>query len=124
MRILLVDDSRADRFRIRKLLEKLDDSDVEEACDGTEAVTKASGLPHLVLMDTYMPGMKGYEACAQIRSKPYGNFMAIIGMSSMPRAKEWKAAGADDFIDKTNLLEGDGAEFEGRIMAAVGKYKK
>lgn len=126
IRILLVDDRRSDRFMIRKRLGEMGYSEIEEACNAEEAMSRAEATrPDLLLMDTQMPpGMPGDVACRQIRQRDYGQKMAIIGTSTNPYAARWKAAGADDFIDKTDLIEAFNKEAtETRIRDAVSKYQ-
>ena len=127
IRILLVDDGRANRFLIKRVLGTMGYSQVEEACHAEEAIAKAQDTrPDLILMDTQMPpGMPGYEACTHLRQQDYGKDMAIIGMSTTPHADQWRNAGADDFFNKVSITEGiDLTEFEARIKVALGKYQK
>ncbi len=72
--------------------------------------------PAAIIMDTEMslwdPGktkiiekhLQGYHVCEAIR-REYGNSIPIIGMSAKPGYKEaWINAGANQFIDKGNLV--------------------
>lgn len=127
IKILLVDDRRADRFLIRRRLDAMGYPQIEEACNAEGAIEKAQETrPDLVLMDTQMPpGISGYAACIRIRQQDYGKCMAIIGMSTIPHIDKWRSAGADDFFDKVDIVEGIGlAGFDVRIKAALGKYHK
>jgi signal transduction histidine kinase len=68
-RILVVDDTKANRLLLVKLLEPLS-FDVREATNGLEGVAIwESWQPHLVFMDTRMPVMSGLEATRQVRAK-------------------------------------------------------
>ncbi len=62
LRVLMVDDERAARVRLRRLLEA--ESGVEivaECADGPTAVAQAAALrPDLLLLDVQMPGMDGF----------------------------------------------------------------
>ncbi|PJK27725.1 response regulator [Minwuia thermotolerans] len=67
MRVLVVDDSQANRSIARVLLENAGHR-VMEADGGEAAVAAASEfLPDVILMDVAMPGMDGLEATRAIR---------------------------------------------------------
>jgi signal transduction histidine kinase/ActR/RegA family two-component response regulator len=67
IRILLVEDSRANRAVETAMLERLG-CEVDEAVDGQEAVDAAARSRYdIVLMDLEMPGMNGFEASHHIR---------------------------------------------------------
>jgi signal transduction histidine kinase len=68
-RILVVDDTKANRLLLVKLLEPIG-FEVREAANGLEAVALwESWQPHLILLDTRMPVMGGVEAIKQIRAR-------------------------------------------------------
>jgi two-component system response regulator AlgR len=75
VRILIVDDEKLARDRLRELLSDIGGYDViGEAMNGNEAVEKAAELnPDILLMDIRMPGMDGLEAA-----------MHLSGMESPP----------------------------------------
>ncbi|GMR19747.1 MAG: alginate biosynthesis regulator AlgR [Gammaproteobacteria bacterium] len=68
MRILIVDDEKLARDRLRKLVSDIGNHVVVgEACNGNEAVEKTSELnPDILLMDIRMPGMDGLEAAMHL----------------------------------------------------------
>lgn len=67
LRILVVDDSQANRLITTEMLQRAG-ADVVEAESGSEAVRRVADEPFdLVLMDISMPGMDGIEALACIR---------------------------------------------------------
>jgi len=75
MRIMIVDDEKLARERLRELLNEIGGHTViGEATNGHEAVERASELnPDVVLMDIRMPGMDGLEAA-----------MHLMGMDEPP----------------------------------------
>lgn len=75
MRILIVDDEKLARDRLRELVNDIGGHTVVgEGANGNEAVEKAAELnPDILLMDIRMPGMDGLEAA-----------MHLMGMESPP----------------------------------------
>jgi CheY-like chemotaxis protein len=66
-RILLVEDERGARESI-KLLLTIDRHQVAEAAGGAEAIRLVKSQPFdLVILDYFMPGMRGSEVALQIR---------------------------------------------------------
>lgn len=60
MKILLVDDSKTMRNIQKSVLSQLGYTDIEEACDGQDALSKVKALePDLLLVDWNMPIMDG-----------------------------------------------------------------
>ena len=75
MRVLIVDDEKLARDRLRELLNDIGGyTVVGEAMNGSEAVEKTAELnPDVLLMDIRMPGMDGLEAA-----------MHLMGMENPP----------------------------------------
>ncbi len=116
--IYVVDDNDAVRAFVTKVYE-LGNYETREFSDADsllEAITKGE-KPDLILMDTDMPGINGYEACDRIKKDKTSNGVKIIGMSGNDYKKEWDKAGADcylskplnlvDILDKTKELLGE-----------------
>ncbi len=60
MRILLIDDSKTMRNIQKSVLKQLGHTDIEEACDGQDALNKVPEFkPELCLVDWNMPNMDG-----------------------------------------------------------------
>ena len=101
--ILVVDDSRAQRFTLRKMLEKMGFS-VVEAESGQEALDLADRQPvDLVLSDWMMPGMDGITFCEAFRAldrDSYGYFILLTSKSERADVRRAFEAGADDFLSK------------------------
>ena len=61
-RILIVDDSPTETYKLREILEK-NGHEVLEVANGADGVAMArSELPDLVLMDVVMPNLNGFQA--------------------------------------------------------------
>jgi len=103
IRVLVVDDLNDNRELLKETLQPLGFV-VDEACDGQEAIEKASALqPHIVLMDLVMPGLDGIEATRILRTSYTKESLAIIGISASAfeeDKKQFIRAGLNCFIAK------------------------
>ena len=70
MRVLVVDDERPARERLKQIIDDLDGYEfVGDAQNGEQAITKASELaPDIVLLDIRMPGLNGIETAHHLNS--------------------------------------------------------
>ncbi len=104
MKILLVDDSTTMRRIQKNTLEKIGHTDVTEAGDGQEALTKlAGGGFELVLMDWNMPNMTGIEALKKIKADPAIKHIPVIMVTSeseKSRIMEAIQSGAANYVVK------------------------
>ncbi|TFW31675.1 LytR/AlgR family response regulator transcription factor [Massilia horti] len=68
MRILIVDDERPARDKLRRLLAQEPGIDaIEEAADGEQALARIEQFqPHALLLDIQMPGLSGIELAASL----------------------------------------------------------
>ncbi len=106
-RILVVDDEDSLRSLLRTNLEE-HGYEVIEASNGAEALDKvALDTPDLVLLDSMMPQVDGYEVLSQIRSvnkfKALPVIMLTAKTSEADRVKAF-TAGANDFVPKPFYL--------------------
>lgn len=108
-KILMVDDTEANIFFLRKCLESADYTNLHSASNGQEAIAFCRDhQPDLVLLDLHMPQMDGYATLEVIRatvgtSLPVLVFTADTTMEAKRRALE---LGASDFLTKPgDLLE-------------------
>jgi two-component system response regulator MprA len=101
MRVLVVDDDRAVRDALRRVL-TLDGYDVQSAEDGGEAIeVVAQAVPDAVVLDVGMPGIDGLEVCERLRL--LGNRVPILMLTARVEISDRVAgldAGADDYLIK------------------------
>jgi two-component system response regulator MprA len=101
MRVLVVDDDRAVRDALRRVL-TLDGYDVQSAEGGAEAIEAvAQSVPDAVVLDIGMPGIDGIEVCERVRL--LGNRVPILMLTARVEISDRVAgldAGADDYLIK------------------------
>ena len=117
-RVLVVDDSRAQRRILTASLQRWG-FDVREADSGGAALRIcADYAPDLVLSDWMMPGMTGLEFCRLFRDMArdsYGYFILLTSKSDKDEVAIGLDAGADDFLTKPV----NAAELRARIAAGA-----
>lgn len=103
LRVLVVDDSKAQRRILSLSLARWGYS-VVEAASGDEALKLCQTENFdLVLSDWMMPGMTGLEFCKEFRSIPrdgYGYFILLTSKSEKAEIADGLHSGADDFLAK------------------------
>ncbi len=102
-KLLLVEDNRVNQVIARKILEKAN-IQVDIANNGIEALNAlAAKYYDCVLMDIQMPGMDGFEATRQIRSRPELANLPVIAMTAHALKgyrEKCLAVGMNDYIVK------------------------
>jgi two-component system chemotaxis response regulator CheY len=81
MKALIVDDSRAMRTILTRILGTAGADEIGQAADGLEAIAYLEAepqLPDLVLVDWNMPNMNGLELITALRSRAEWRRMAIV----------------------------------------------
>lgn len=90
--ILIVDDSEADQFICRDLIEsQCPNTDILQAYDGQEALNileKAQTKPNLIILDINMPGMDGYEFLNVYDQKPDSEKTSVVIMLTSSKQTE------------------------------------
>ena len=106
-RLLIVDDSRAQRFILRRCLEGQDVEIVGEAADGREATEKFQHLrPDVVLLDLVMPEMDGHEALDHILTfDPNARVVIASSVGSEETVRACLSRGAISFLQKPFATE-------------------
>jgi CheY-like chemotaxis protein len=112
IKILVADDNEDAAAALSMLLEEM--GHVVWRVNGGKQAVQAAGEfnPHLALLDIGMPGVNGFDACAQIRLQPGGgsiNIVAVTGWGQPEDVRKSRASGFDDHlvkpVDPAELLQ-------------------
>ena len=108
MRVLIVDDSKTMRTIIKGVLGSMGVSEIEEACDGRDALTKVDAFyPDVILCDWNMPVMDGLAFVKQFRGR--GSKTPVIMVTTeaeKARVIEAIKAGVNNYAVKPFTPEG------------------
>jgi two-component system chemotaxis response regulator CheY len=105
MRAMVIDDSRAMRMILKRIVTKLNFEAVE-AGDGREALDLLAGMdevPELALIDWNMPNMNGLEFVTNVRADPRLREMTLVMVtteSEQSQIVRALAAGAHEYVIK------------------------
>jgi len=104
MQALVIDDSRAMRMILGRMLRELG-LEVAEADNGRRALDLIdAGLdPALVLVDWNMPEMTGIEFLTTVRNPPYASTARILMVTTetdLPQVIQALESGADEYLMK------------------------
>ena len=106
VRILLIEDSTAQRLYIRSFFVDRDGLSFEviEAKDGAQGLAMASSMqPDAILCDINMPVMDGFEFISRLRQNPDLSTIPVIMITSLSNRDAMRKAmgtGADDYLTK------------------------
>jgi two-component system, chemotaxis family, response regulator Rcp1 len=107
MRILLVEDNKADALLIREALKQVDVSHpVELVTDGAQALERLRGderRPDLVLLDLNLPRVDGREVLTQVKGDPDLRDIPVIVLTTSSAPPDIAFAydrGANAFVRK------------------------
>ena len=103
MQSLVIDDSRAMRLILRRMLRELGFT-VGEATNGREGLDELTATqPELVLLDWNMPEMSGIEFLQSMRRPPYASTAKVLMVtteSEVAQVIRALGAGADEYLMK------------------------
>mgnify|MGYP001359720607 CR=1 FL=1 len=103
-RILIIDDNQDDQLISKKFLAAAGYQEFMFSDTGEDGVDKAkSEIPDLVITDTLLPGIDGFEVCRQVRDA-LGDKVRIIMMTGSVDAVDAVKArrmGTDDYVVKS-----------------------
>lgn len=103
--ILVIDDSEDDRWMIEKALRQSGFENLRFAGSGEEAMRLCEKETFaLVVCDTMMPGIDGFETCRRLIAMPGFKSPVVIqtGQADAVDAAKARLAGARDYVVKTH----------------------
>ena len=102
MRILLIDDSKTMRNIQKSVLKQLGYTDLEEACDGQDALSKIGAFkPELCLVDWNMPNMDGLTFVKTFRQQDKSTPLIMVTTEAeKARVIEAIKAGVNNYVVK------------------------
>ncbi len=102
MRIMLIDDSKTMRNIQKSVLKQLGYTELEEACDGQDALSKVSAFkPDLCLVDWNMPNMDGLTFVKKFRETDKTTPLIMVTTEAeKSRVIEAIKAGVNNYVVK------------------------
>lgn len=118
-KILVVDDDQHIAELISLYLMK-DGYDTQEVYDGKQALEEVTGYqPDLILLDLMLPGMDGYQVCAEVRKMSKVPIIMLTAKGETFDKVLGLELGADDYIVKPF----DPKELVARVKAVLRRYE-
>ena len=102
MKVMLVDDSKTMRTIQRNILMQLGFKEIEEACDGLDALSKVGPFaPELLLVDWNMPNMDGITFVKTYRAQGGRSpILMVTTEAEKTRVVEAIRAGVNNYVVK------------------------
>lgn len=122
MQILIVDDYKTMLRIIRNLLKQLGFNNVDEASDGSEALTKLRGKDYgLIISDWNMEPMTGLQLLREVRSDEKLKdlpFIMITAESKTENVIQAKQTGVSNYIVKPF----NAATLKQKLVSVIGNF--
>lgn len=123
MKVLLIDDSKTMRNIQKSVLTQLGYTDIHEACDGQDALSRVGALqPDIILVDWNMPNMDGLTFVKQFRAiNKTVPLIMVTTEAEKSRVIEAIKAGVNNYVVKPftpDLLSQRISETLSRLTAA------
>jgi len=122
LKILIVDDEIVSRTMLQKVLETISECTTVESGEAALKVALSDNPPDLILLDIMMPGMDGFEVCAQLKAASQTKDVPVIFLS-VNTAVEDKTRGIElgavDYITKPFHM----AEVKARVRTHLALKK-
>lgn len=124
-RILVVDDDEALLAALKETLQEvIQDSVVETATDGYEALVQVGAFrPAVLVLDISMPRLDGFEVCRRLKHRRDTAPIRILAMTAYPEGgvrQRIIESGADDFLEKPFAIE----RFRSHVMALLSNESR
>lgn len=102
MKVMLIDDSKTMRNIQRSVLRQLGIEQIEEACDGQDALSKVGAFqPDLILVDWNMPNMDGLSFIKVFRKQDKATPLIMVTTEAeKSRVIEAIKAGVNNYLVK------------------------
>ncbi len=102
MKVMLIDDSKTMRNIQKSVLRQLGYTDIEEACDGQDALNKVGAFePELILVDWNMPNMDGLSFVKAYRQQNKSTPLIMVTTEAeKSRVIEAIKAGVNNYVVK------------------------
>ena len=102
MKVMLIDDSKTMRNIQRSVLKQIGIEQVEEACDGQDALSKVGAFaPDLILVDCNMPNMDGLSFIKAFRKQNTTTPLIMVTTEAeKSRVIEAIKAGVNNYVVK------------------------
>ena len=104
-KILIIDDSEQDRKIIKRFLSGVGYDNIIMSETGEDGLVQAREQdPDIILLDTNLPGMDGFETCRQIKTIKglKAKVIIVTGLVDAVDASKARRMGADDYCVKTS----------------------
>jgi len=105
IKILVIEDNEDDVFLVKKILGDLGYQNILIAGNGEEGIEiSKKENPDIIILDTILPGMNGFQVCEEIKKIGGITSKVIINTGNIDAIDATKArkVGADEYVAKTS----------------------